>query len=244
MRIVLMFINSFFVLPYYFYKVWYHLRKAEKDRDGGYKWIHKVAGKVIKAGNVKVICQGQENIPKEDGFIFTPNHQGLFDSLCLLSTFDRHFSVISKKELENTPMLKWILTILGAFYMDREDIKQSMQVITEASKFVGGGRNLLIFPEGTRSKEGNKLGTFKAGAFKTATRNHAPIVPVALIDCYKPFDIQSIKKVQVQIHYLPPICYEEYKDMTAVEIATMVSERIQNKIDSVLAEANNVKAIA
>ena len=62
-------------------------------------------------------------------------------------------------------------------------MRQAMKVIIDVSKEVEKGRNYLIFPEGTRSKNGNKIGTFKGGSFKAATKAKCPIVPVA--DVYK-----------------------------------------------------------
>ena len=92
------------------------------------------------------------------------------------------------------------------------------------------GRNYIIFPEGTRSKNGNIPGDFKGGSFKSATKAKAPIVPVALIDSFKPFDIKDTSEVDVQIHYLEPLYYDDYKDLTTVEIAKTVKERIEAKI--------------
>jgi 1-acyl-sn-glycerol-3-phosphate acyltransferase len=57
-----------------------------------------------------------------------------------------------------------------------------------------------------------------------------PIVPVALVDSFKAFDTNSIKKLTVQIHYLPPLYYEEYKGMKSTEIAELVSSRIQQTV--------------
>ena len=95
-------------------------------------------------------------------------------------------------------------------------------------------RNVLIFAEGTRSKEGNKIGTFKGGSFKSATMSRCPIVPCALVDAFKPFDENSIKPVTVKLRYLTPIYYEEYKDMKASEIAEEVQNRIQNAINEMV----------
>ena len=71
------------------------------------------------------------------------------------------------------------------------------------------------------------IGEFKGGTFKSALRSRCPIVPVALIDCFKPFDTHTIRPVTVQIHYLPPIPWEEYQGMRTKEIARMVRERIE-----------------
>ena len=96
---------------------------------------------------------------------------------------------------------------------------------------VKNGKMFIIFPEGTRSKNGNQVGEFKGGSFKAATKAKCPIVPVALIDSFKPFDTNSIKPVTVQVHFMEPLFYEEYKDMKTTEIAEVVQERIQKTIN-------------
>ena len=81
---------------------------------------------------------------------------------------------------------------MKAYMIDREDVRQAMQVIINVTKEVKKGRNYLIFAEGTRSKNGNHVGTFKGGSFKSATKAQCPIVPVALVDSFKPFDTNTI----------------------------------------------------
>ena len=115
---------------------------------------------------------------------------------------------------------------MKAYAIDRDDIKQSMKVILQVTKEVMQGRNFLIFAEGTRSKDGNQLLEFKGGSFKAAMKAKCPIVPVALIDSYKSFDTDSIKPQTVQVHFLEPMSYGEYKEMKSVEIAAEVRRRI------------------
>ena len=121
---------------------------------------------------------------------------------------------------------------MKAYMIDREDVRQAMQIIINVTKEVKKGRNYLIFAEVTRSKNGNHVGTFKGGSFKSATKAMCPIVPVALVDSFKPFDTNTIRPVTVQVHFLEPIYYEEYKDMKTTEIAAIVQERIQKVIDA------------
>ena len=111
-------------------------------------------------------------------------------------------------------------------------MRQAMKVIIDVSKEVEKGRNYLIFPEGTRSKNGNKIGTFKGGSFKAATKAKCPIVPVALINSFVPFDQNTIRPVTVQVHFLKPLKYEDYKDMKTTEIAALVEKQIQETIDA------------
>lgn len=148
----------------------------------------------------------------------------------MIDTCDKPFSTIMRKDLENTPLLKQVMKALDGKAIDRDNPRQGMQIIKEMSEEISKGRNYVIFPEGTRSKKGNIVGEFKGGSFKSAVRVKAPIVPVALIDSFKPFDIKDTKSVDVQIHYLEPLYYEEYKDMKTVEIAALIKSRIMDKI--------------
>ena len=150
--------------------------------------------------------------------------------MALLTICERPLSVVAKKEVKNIPLLNKVFKCLGALFIDREDVRQSMQVILDVSKEVSKGRNYIIFPEGTRSKNGNCVGEFKGGSFKAATKAKCPIVPVALIDSFKPFDTNSTKAVEVQVHILQPLLYEEYRNMKTVEIAEEVRNRIVEKI--------------
>ena len=104
----------------------------------------------------------------------------------------------------------------------------SGEFLTE--KEVKEGRNYIIFAEGTRSKKGNQLLDFKGGSFKAATKAKCPIIPVAMLDSFKPFDTGTIDPVKVQVHFLAPLLYEDYKDMNTNEIAKEVKSRIEEAI--------------
>lgn len=196
-----------------------------------FKILRYIVAHANKGGNVKIESYGKENIPKEDGFMFFPNHQGMYDVLAIIDACDNTFSVVAKKEVANVPLLKQTFACTKSYMMDREDIRQSMQVIMNVANDVKNGKNFLIFPEGTRSKNGNVIGEFKGGSFKAATKARCPIVPVALIDSFKPFDTNTISQVTVQVHFMEPLYYEDYKDMKTTEIASIVHDRIQKKIN-------------
>ncbi len=229
-RIALMVIRSIFVLPFYFLNIFRLCNIQKYDAVTRYAYLHKLVPIVNRRGRVTIECHGIENLPKETGYIMFPNHQGLFDALAFLETHERPFVTVMKKEVKDTILLKQIIQLLQAEVIDREDIRQSMQVIMNMTRRVKEGENFLIFAEGTRSRNGNRLLEFKGGSFKSATNAKCPIVPVALIDAYKAFDTNSIKRLTVQIHYLKPLYYEEYKDMKSTEIAELVASRIEQTI--------------
>ena len=164
--------------------------------------------------------------------MYTEEKIFLYDVLAIIEACPRPFSVVAKKEIRNIPFLKQVFACMKAYMIDREDVRQAMQVIIDVAREVKKGRNYLIFAEGTRSKNGNRVGTFKGGSFKSATKAQCPIVPVALIDSFKPFDRNTIAPVTVQVHFLKPMLYEEYKDMKTTEIAALVQKQIQETIDA------------
>lgn len=229
-RIVMMVLRLFFKVPFYLFQIWWCGKSSKITFEEAYNCVKKVTRAANRAGKVTIESYGLENIPKENGFIFFPNHQGMFDVLVFLESCPVPFAFVIKKEARNIILLKQVVDALGSISIDREDIRQSMKVIQQVTDEVKRGKNFLIFAEGTRSREGNKLLDFKGGSFKSAVKAKCPIVPVALVDSFKPFDEKSVKPVSVKIIYLPPICYQEYKDMKTVEIAALVKKRIQEVI--------------
>ena len=232
-RIIMMVLRNILFVPYGWFMLCKYARNVDRYTEGErYALLKKIDRRANKGGNITVKAYGIENIPDQDGFMFYPNHQGLYDVLAIMEVCPVPFSVVAKKEVGNVPFLKQVFACMKAFLIDREDIKQSMQVIINVTKEVKAGRNYLIFAEGTRSKNGNHPQEFKGGSFKAAMKAKCPIVPVALIDSYKAFDTGSAKMLDVQIHFLEPMEYEEYKDMKSTEIAAEVKRRIEETIQA------------
>lgn len=226
-----MVLRLFLKAPYYLFQIWWCGKSDKVSFEEAYAVVKKVTKAANHAGRVTIEAHGIENIPKEGGFVFFPNHQGMFDVLALLESCPRPFAFVIKKEASNVILLKQVIEALGSYSIDREDIKQSMQVICKVTEEVKAGKSFLIFPEGTRSRKGNELLDFKGGSFKSAVKAKCPIVPCALIDSFIPFDENSIRPVTVKIIYLPPMYYDEYKDMKTVEIAVEVKKRIERAIE-------------
>lgn len=231
-RILLMIIRNALKVPGAYMKLCRYARHperySEEEMYGHIQYILKLA---VKSGNINLQVHGIDNIPKTNGYMMYANHQGLFDILAIAVTMDTPFAAVLKKELYKIPFLKQLVDCTKSYPMDRDDIRQSMQVMQAVTNEVKNGRNYLIFPEGTRSKKGNQLLDFHGGSFKCATRARCPILPIALIDCFKVFDEKGSKPVTVQIHFLPVIPYDEYKDFKATEVALVVRERIEKEIE-------------
>lgn len=230
-RIALMVIRNFWKVPGAYWKLCHYAKHTEEyTEEEKYRHIQYIFQTAIRSGNIDLKVYGQENIPKENGFMLYANHQGLFDILAIVATCDNPIGVVLKRELYKIPFLKQLVDCSFSFPMDRDDIKQSLAVIMAVIKEIKKGRNYLIFPEGTRSKQGNRLLEFHGGSFKSAIKTKCPVVPIALIDAYKVFDQKGSRQVEVQIHYLPPVFYEEYQGLSTVQLAQLVRSRIAEMI--------------
>lgn len=230
-RLFLMIFGNTFNLPRFIY----NLIKSTNDKslsiEDKYSYIREIIISANKKGRVNVIVEGKENIPKENGYLICPNHQGYYDSLALAEAIDIPFSAVINKKYANKIFLRDVIKALNIIEIDRNDIKSSFEVIKEVVKRLKEGKNILIFPEGTRSKKGNELNDMLAGAFKSVTLSKAKILPVALIDCFIPFDRKGIEEVNVRVSFLESITYDEYKNLKTVEIAKLVKDKIQEYID-------------
>lgn len=231
-RILLMVFRNILIVPWIWIKLCYYAAHPDKYTDEQHlELLRFITQRANKGGNVIIDAHGIENIPKEDGFMFFPNHQGLYDMLAIVNVSPRPLSVVVKKEAANIPFIKQVISCVRGYAIDRDDVRQGMQVILNVTKDVKSGKNFVIFAEGTRSKDGNNVQEFKGGSFKAATKSKCPIVPVALVDSFKPFDTKTTDPVTVQVHFLEPMYYEEYKDMKTNEIAELVRNKIQQTIN-------------
>lgn len=231
-RIAYMVIKSLPFVPAWFYRVC----RLGRDQDPHteqerYDYLRKLVKRVNKSGRVAIEVHGRENLPAADGFIMFPNHQGLFDVLAVIEGCPHPFGVVIKKEAAGILLVKQVVKLLRGLSIDRKDTRSSLKLINQMTEEVRQGRNYLIFPEGTRSRKGNELLEFKAGTFKSAVNARCPIVPVALVNSFRPFDIHSIKDETVQVHFLEPIEYDQYIGMKTTEIAHLVHDRIQEEIN-------------
>lgn len=231
-RILLMVLQNFWFVPGAWFKLCRYAKNTEKYPEMT-KWQHiqYIMKRAVTSGNVKFECYGVENVPKEDGFLLYGNHQGLFDIVAIGASCPKPLGAVLKKELKGIPFVEQVRLCTNSFCMDREDVRQSMTVINNVIKEVKAGRNYLIFPEGTRSRKGNEMLEFHSGSFKCALKAKCPVVPIAFIDSFKVLDEKGCKPVSVQIHYLEPISYEEYKDMNTTELANLVRGKIEAVIN-------------
>jgi len=216
------------------------MRRMIADKDGYneekyYKYIRYVVGLLNKTAFIRTKAYGTENLPKEGGYMMYPNHQGKYDAYGIVNVHEKPCTVVMDEAKSHTIFIRELLDTIRGKRLDKTDIRQSLTIINEVAKEVSQGRRYILFPEGDHFKgKKNTLSEFKKGCFKIPLKTKTPIVPVVLVDAYKVFNSPCLGKVTVQVHFLPPIFYDEYKDLKTPEIAQLVKGRIQEKLDELL----------
>ena len=238
-RIIMMVLRNILLVPWMWAKLCYHASHVDKyTEEEHYRMLQFITHRANKGGNVTIDAHGLENIPEENGFMFFPNHQGLYDVLALVDVCPKPFSVVAKKEVENVPFLKQVFKCMKAYMMDRNDIRQSLQVIVNVTNEVKNGRNYLIFPEGTRNRNESELDLlpFHEGSFKIATKAGCPIVPIAIHNSAGIFEAQfpKMRPAKVMVEYGEPI----YPDKLDKEEKRHIGAYTQNVILEMLKEMN------
>lgn len=123
--------------------------------------------------------EGTENIPKEGGYIYASNHRSYADPVLISLPVKPRFAYMAKEELfHQNFFFTAVIKMMGAFPVTRG--KGDMQVIDTAVEKLKSGRNLVIFPEGTRSKDG-KVGSGKTGVALIAAKSGVDVIPVGIV---------------------------------------------------------------
>ena len=185
-------------------------------------WVRSV----IFFSGIKVAINGLENIPRRKSAILVANHQSAVDIAVLMAYPPARFRFFVKKELFSIPVFGWSMRQAGHIAVDRSENFSNYKTILKIIRLLKSGESILIFPEGTRSRDG-ALGKFKRGSLMIAFRAGAPIVPVAISGSYKimPPGAKLIRPGKVRVSVGRPIYIENRKeyDRKLEEVRTAIA---------------------
>ena len=134
---------------------------------------------ILWASGIKLVVNGKDNFPHDKPFIFASNHQSHLDIPTLFTSIPVNLHFIAKKELKWVPFIGWFLAATGMIFIDRSNKMKAIQSLDKAGQIIAKGKNVIVFPEGTRMVDGN-IGAFKKGSFMLAQKAGVSIVPVAI----------------------------------------------------------------
>lgn len=190
-----------------------------KDAESWAKGIVRSTGSTVRV-------VGSENLITDRAVLVVSNHQGYFDIPLIMGNTGFPVGFIAKTDLQKFPFLNDWMELIHCLFMDREDMKQSLKIITEGIKQIKGGQSMVIFPEGTRSKDGS-VAEFHAGSFKLATKAKAPIIPITIDGSSKIMDRKwNIGKTEVILTIHKPIYTESLSKEEQTDLNITVREII------------------
>ena len=169
-----------------------------------YAWFARFWGRLgIAMAGINVTVSGGEQLP--DGpIIVMSNHASNFDILAMQGYFPRPLSWIAKKELFSIPVFGWSMRRGGYIALDRGDGRKALKSMDEAAQQIRSGTSVIIFPEGTRTRDGQLL-PFKRGGFLLAIKAGVPVVPVSIVGSFAinpggSLGLNLGRPVQLKIH--------------------------------------------
>lgn len=165
---------------------------------------------ILRSFNVRVRLEGAENLPAGPAVVMA-NHQSHLDVPALFDVLPFMIRFVAKKELSMIPIFGPAMRALGHIIIDRSDHEQATKTLNEAAKHIRGGTTVVIFPEGTRSRDGQLL-PFKKGGFVLALQAGVPIVPITISgsrDCL-PRGSTAIRPGEIVVRVHPPIDPAQY----------------------------------
>jgi len=206
------------------------------DEEKAYRKACKTMNYMRICGKTKTIYDGKENLPKEGGYMMFSNHQGRYDAFGIILGHSRPTSVLIVKGQAQRTAINELVDYVDGKRIDLKDPRQQIHIIKQITNEVKAGRIYLVFPEGIYGDNKNNLQDFRAGCFRCSIDSKTPVVPVCIVDSYKAFNGNDlVKPCKTYVYYLKPIMYEEYAGLKKTELAQLVKERIQAKMDEHMA---------
>ncbi len=215
---------------------WLNKYIKHKDKyflDERYSKVRAFLRKFNKNFDVKFIIKGEENLPKDSNFLLVCNHQSNMDPISFIDYFENPTTFVSKKEVLKFPYAGKMLQAIDGVFMDRNDFRSEVKSISVASKILKEtNANVVIFPEGTRSKNvEHSLNEFKAGSLKIAYNANKPIVVACIQGGYRVLDKKlKMKNYPIQITFIKTYYPSYYKDIKTNDLIKQVESSIDEEL--------------
>lgn len=167
----------------------------------------------------RVKTRGHENLDKNTSYVFIANHQGAYDIFLTYGFLNQNIKWVQKASLRKVPFAGKASEIAGHVFVDNTSITSRRDTIIKAKKEIVGGVSMMMFPEGSRTKNGS-LSPFRRGAYRIAMDMGLPIVPITINGPYDVLKVHSMKltpgKLELIIHKPIPTAHLEQKDLRAL----------------------------
>jgi 1-acyl-sn-glycerol-3-phosphate acyltransferase len=189
---------------------------------------------LTRIAGVGIRVTGMENIDKQTTYVFAGNHTSQFDIYSFQARFPHDFRWIAKKELFAIPIFGLAMRKVGFISIDRSHGRKALKSLNKAAKRIADGSSVLIFPEGTRSKNG-RLHPFKTGAILLAIKSGVPVVPVGFNNVSRVLPKGKLlpRGGEIEIRIGKPIPTADYTTKDKQTLAAMLHDRVAELLDPV-----------
>ena len=194
------------------------------------RWALKLGEKIL---GVQLEVSGLENIDKKSAYVFMANHLSFLDGPLLFMLIPQPVRVILKKEAFRLPVIGQGMRQLKFIPVDRKKLRGGRRSIDRAARLIKEkGFSFLIFPEGTRSRDG-KIQTFKRGGFFLAVNSQVPIVPISIKGTYElmPRGSFFVKKGKIKVVFHPPFVVTGYNKNNFKTLMEKIKEIIRSGLE-------------
>lgn len=219
------------------------IRKYAKNKDKypieeRYAFARKLVKIALKCLDVEVKIEGMEKIDKKEPCLYVGNHQSFMDSLAIIYFFEDPICFVTKKETRDYPFAGKVCHFIDCIFLDRENLRDSIKMIKDCKNKLESGENVVIFPEGTRTKDENYLpGEYKAGALKCAYDTNKKIIVLTLDGSYKALSTKYRGKQIINVKVTEVLDPNSYKEKSTTEL----SDYIRDKTIETLSELRKQK---
>jgi 1-acyl-sn-glycerol-3-phosphate acyltransferase len=161
---------------------------------------------ILKAATARMRVEPLPDIDWDKPHIYVMNHQSMLDIPAAFASIPANMRFVAKKILQYVPVLGWYMMATGMIFVDRANRAQAVGSLKRAAAKIRGGKSIIAYPEGTRSRDGRIL-PFKKGVFVLALEAGVPIVPVAIEGSGKvlPSDSFALRPGEVRLKVGRPI---------------------------------------
>ncbi|WP_321366427.1 lysophospholipid acyltransferase family protein [uncultured Desulfuromusa sp.] len=225
------FIFYLFFFPATFISCFIALFLSLFSQDKTHSFVRLWGRSCLFFAGLKTQIQGVENIPCGCPAIYVSNHQSNFDIPIIYAGLPIQFRWMAKQELFRVPFFGLAMKRSGIIAIDRSNRRTTMHSIIVAAQRIKEGTSVIIFPEGTRTPDG-QLQKFKKGALLIATKAQVPVVPIAIHGSFQiqPKDRWMVKGGPLQIEILPPISTEGLKSSDLDTLTHKVHNQIAQSL--------------
>lgn len=210
------------------------IKTKEEYDEAVFRIVNGWSRHILKVIGVKVNIKGIENLP-DGNCLFVSNHQGNIDFLPPLAFLNKQIGFIAKKEILKIKIVSMWMKEMHCVFIDRENIRESLKAINEGVENLKNGYSMLIFPEGTRSKS-HRLGEFKKGSMKLATKTNVPVVPLVLDNTFTVFEEGKgwLKSSTITLSILKPIYVYKLSKEEKSNLANTIREKIEEELNCIV----------